>query len=96
MHIFHVNVAVIEKENISVLELQQILSSVFQSLDESHREQFIPMKVRSKLNSLSENGYQREVDQFKERAQIFYSKCTEYLEKWSKPLEEFKSVDATK
>ncbi|XP_030747812.1 uncharacterized protein LOC115876244 [Sitophilus oryzae] len=91
MHIFHVNVALIEKENISILEVQDILASVLTALQGRLSEQFIPLKVRSQLNVLREKGLQKEVNDFKEQVWQFYTKCIDYLEKWAAPLAEFNS-----
>lgn len=57
MHIFHVNVALIEKENISIVKVQNILASVLTAQQGRLYKQFIviPLKVRSQLNVLSKN-----------------------------------------
>lgn len=72
------------------MEIHVILSSVLTSLRERCKEHFVPLKIRSPLKTLSENGYQREADNFKEQTQNFYAKCIAYLEKWAKPMDEFK------
>lgn len=89
MHVFHIKIAQLERENSSVVEVSNIINSVSSMLKTRLEQNFLSIKVRSLLKSVKAEGLEIECQKFKSEAKEFYQTCTDYLEKWSAPIAEF-------
>jgi hypothetical protein len=87
--IFQTNIANMEREKNSVVEIYDILNKVLSALTDRREENFIPLIIRNKLKDLKEEGYEAEVQNLKKEISDVYSRCIQYLTDWMKPFIEF-------
>lgn len=52
-------------------------------------QKFVPLKVKSMLHKLRENGYSQECDDFLSDIMKLYSACVEYMSRWTNSFHEF-------
>lgn len=90
MSIFHQNIERIERHDNSIVEIMLILENVINNLNNRFESNFIPLKVREILKIASDEGFDNECEIFRKNMSFFYEKAIQYLERWMKPLEEFK------
>ena len=62
--IFHENVEKVERSKASIVEVMQCLTSVTDVLENRRHQKFVPLKVKSMLHRLRENGYSQKCDDF--------------------------------
>lgn len=58
-------------------------------LHERKMNNFMPLKVKSMLAQKQKDGYGQRCDHFSAQVQDLYSSCSDYLERWMAPMEEF-------
>jgi hypothetical protein len=88
MSVFQIHIQLIERHSNSVVEVMNSLTSVKNIINERMTQRFLPLKVKEIPAEKCKEGFSRECDKF--CAEIcLYSSCTEYLDKWMKPLEDF-------
>ena len=88
---FHSNIAEIERENNSLLEVINCLKSVQSVLQCRAQDTFMSLKVKELLMKLRRDGLDDRCDAFCSQVATMYSTCLEYIEMWTQPLEEFTS-----
>ncbi|KAK3607415.1 hypothetical protein CHS0354_003050 [Potamilus streckersoni] len=87
MSIYQANLAKVEEEHNSVLEISKILQSVRHMLRNRRNNNFLPLSVRKQL---------RDNDEGKSISNEFSSvskACEDYLMEWMIPLEDFKCFE---
>jgi hypothetical protein len=90
---FMFRISELEKENNFAIEVIQVVDSVSLSLKNRLEEEFLPLKVKQRLQTLVENGSEQKCLHFKEETVAFYQTCLDYLKKSSSPLEELKCLN---
>lgn len=83
MSIYQANLAKLEEEHNSVLEISKILQSVLDMLRNRRNNKFLPLKVREELRDNDE------ADSISNEFLGVYKACEDYLIPWIKPLEDF-------
>lgn len=87
MSIYQVNLAKIEEEHNSVLEISKILQSVLHMLRNRRNNNFLPLSVSQLLRNNDE------AESISNEFFSVYKACEDYLMEWIKPLEDFKCFE---
>lgn len=90
MFVFQCQIAAIESEGNSVLEITSIIESVANSLRERIKYKFLPLTLLSNLNKMKAEGKKKECTDFHEKTVNVYQEALEYLLKWTSSLSELK------
>lgn len=88
MYVFHENIKLIEREDNSVLEVLECLENVRICLKQRIEEQFLPLKVKQIFKQNLEMD--SEIKILKKNFLYVYERCLQYLENWTRPLNDFK------
>lgn len=89
MTIFHSKILEIEKEESSVLEIVNALQNVRSMLQKRFEGSFMSRKVKEIIENVRKQGFDKEADVFLGEAMMLYKVCSEYLEKWIMPFDDF-------
>ena len=84
MSVFQSNLASVEQEENSVLEITNILESILRLLRNRIEDKFVPLKVKQLVRGA--NGSNEETQSIYDEFQQVYKASLEYLEKWIRPL----------
>lgn len=87
MSIYQANLAKIEEEHNSVLEISKILQSVLHMLRNRRNNNFLPLSVSQQLRNNDE------AESISNEFFSVYKACEDYLMEWIKPLEDFKCFE---
>ncbi|CAG5001987.1 unnamed protein product [Parnassius apollo] len=87
MPLFQSKIQAIEKEGVTIAEINCILNATLNALKSRKDENFKSLTVIRLLNTLENNG--TSTDNFKTEILDLYVDLTAYLEKWIKNIEEF-------
>lgn len=78
-----------EAEKNSILEVQDIITSLSKILSQRYENSFLPLKVKSIIWDLTNNGFENEANQLKADCFQCYKKSSEYLLQWTAQFCEF-------
>jgi hypothetical protein len=87
MSIYQANLAKVEEEHNSVLEISKILQSVLHMLRNRRNNNFLPLSVREQLRDNDE------AESISNEFFSVYKACEDYLMEWMIPLEDFKCFE---
>ncbi|GBP56342.1 hypothetical protein EVAR_43281_1 [Eumeta japonica] len=82
-------IAKIERENNSVMDIVQILNLTRETLKARAGATFVPLKVRELMSNWTQDAKETFIKDVKDA----YNTCIDYLDKWLQPLDEFKIFD---
>lgn len=88
-YVFHERSKEMEMETNSILEVSSIVKSLKTTLKCRIDQNFLPISTNTILLELIRNGFETEVNSFKNDCMKCYRKSLEYLEKWTIHLDEF-------
>lgn len=89
MPLFQSKIQAIEKEDVTIVEINCILNATLNTIKSRKDEHFKSLTVIRQLNTLENNGIS--TDNFKTEIVGLYVDLTSYLEKWMKNIEDFSS-----
>ena len=89
MSVFHTHIQTVERASNSVVEVLTSLESIQKLLEERKNQNFMSLKVKELLSQKRTEGYEIEGKNFLSEVANLYERCLKYLNKWTKPLEEF-------
>lgn len=89
MSVFQSQIAKIERENNSVMDIVQILNLTRETLKARAGATFVPLKVRELMSNWTQDAKETFIKDVKDA----YNTCIDYLDKWLQPLDEFKIFD---
>lgn len=84
----------IEKSNITVAEVLNILDNLKEMYVSRYNNSFIPIFLNSKINKLEESNPGLK-QRFLKEILLFYKTCFEYISKWTEQLHEFQCFQWT-
>lgn len=84
MSIYQANLAKVEEEDNSVLEILKIVQSILHMLRNRRNDNFLPLRVRQLLRD------NEQADSISNEFFSVYKACEDYLLEWINPLEDFK------
>lgn len=87
MSVYQANLAKVEEEHNSLLEISKILQSVLEMLRNRRNNNFLPLSVRQLLRN------NEEAESISNEFFSVYKACEDYLMEWIKPWEDFKCFE---
>lgn len=89
MHVFQIHIKKIEQEKMTVIEVLETINTIKRVLSEKELQQFLPLKVKDifKKNDTEHN----QITAMKKKLLNVYTRCIEYLNKWTRQFGEFDS-----
>ncbi|CAH0406173.1 unnamed protein product [Chilo suppressalis] len=91
MSIYQANLAKVEEEHNSLLEISKILQSVLRMLQNRRNDKFLPLRVRQLLRDNC--GENEEAESISNEFFSVYEACENYLKEWIKPFDDFKCFE---
>lgn len=89
---FHSTILKIEGDNISFIEVLNILKQFENIIVQKKENTFVPLTALRLLRSLEDDGMSC-IAAFEEQVRQFYDKCLAYLKKWINPQNKFDYID---
>lgn len=90
MNIVQTNILKIERLDISVLEVKNILKEISENLNERLENNFIPLKVKEIIKNVTDEPKK---NLLMEETKIFYKTIKDYIESWTLPLKNLDVFD---
>lgn len=87
MPLFQTKIGQLKNEDITTVEVTQILDSTLRALKSRQDENFISLTITKLLNNLENNNIS--TTDFRTEIKMMYASCIEYLQKWIKNFEDF-------
>lgn len=91
MSVIHTNIERVERKENSVVEVRKILEKVISLLDERITNKFCPLKIKSILKKLEDDG--KDTHEFHTKIKDFYNEINGYIKMWIVPFKDLTVFD---
>lgn len=90
MSLFHGRMEKIEKESNSIVDVLSIIDEICESLQKRIEEKFLPLRVKSELSKLCNEGKESLCTNFVDKLMDIYKTTLEYLNTWTEVFTELR------